>query len=233
MSDSQGVKEPRGGRSAMWTGMVGLAACLVMAVPTAAEAGVQDEIECLALNIYFEARGEPDPGRLAVGHVVMNRVSDNRYPGNVCAVVRQGGERLRNRCQFSWWCDGRSDRPRDTRAWEQSKVIARRIYWGFSDDMTEGALWYHAVYVRPAWRKVLERGRTIGRHIFYRDEAAVRAAVRTGQAPQYATMPPDKALVHQVAGADQATATNATDLKNGASGWLWILVAVEGLLRKD
>ncbi len=213
MSAGRSVKEPRGGRKVLWTGLCALAASLV--VPSPGAAGVSDEIECLALNIYFEARSEPDAGRLAVGHVVMNRVSNDRYPGNVCAVVRQGGEKVRNRCQFSWWCDGRSDRPRDRRAWKQSKAIATRIYWGFSEDMTEGALWYHAVYVRPAWRKILVRGRTIGRHIFYRDAAAAQAAVGADEAPQQAALPADEAPVLEVAGGGQASATNAADFMNG------------------
>ncbi len=224
---------PRARRRALWMGLFGFAACLVTASPGAAMTGVRDEIKCLALNIYFEARGEPDAGRLAVGHVVMNRVSDGRYPGKVCAVVRQGGERVRNHCQFSWWCDGRSDRPRDARAWEQSKAIATRIYWGFSEDTTEGALWYHAVYVRPAWRKILVPGQTIGRHVFYRDEAAVPAAARTDEAPGNAALPAGKASVLEVAGADPASETNADGLKKGASVWLWILAAVEDLLASD
>ncbi len=231
MSDGRSVKEPRGGRKVLWTGLCALAASLV--VPSPGAAGVSDEIECLALNIYFEARSEPDAGRLAVGHVVMNRVSDDRYPGKVCAVVRQGGEKVRNRCQFSWWCDGRSDRPRDRRAWGQSKAIATRIYWGLSEDITEGALWYHAVYVRPTWRKILVPGRTIGRHIFYRDAAAAQAAVGADEAPQQAALPADEAPVLEVAGAGQASATNAADLKKGASVWLWISAAVDGLLSRN
>ncbi len=127
----------------------------------------RDEINCLALNIYFEARSEPEAGRLAVGHVVMNRVSSKRFPGTVCDVVRQGGELQRYRCQFSWWCDGRSDNPRDKREWLKSSEIALAVYWGRTEDPTAGALWYHADYVKPSWRTEFERGPKIGRHIFY------------------------------------------------------------------
>ena len=126
------------------------------------------EINCLALNIYFEARSESKEGKLAVGHVVMNRVMNRRFPGTVCGVVRQGGELRRHRCQFSWWCDGRSDKPRNRREWQKSAQIALSVYWGQSEDPTDGALWYHADYVKPAWRKHFERGPKIGRHIFYR-----------------------------------------------------------------
>ena len=139
---------------------------------------IDSEINCLALTIYFEARGEPDRGKLAVGHVVLNRASSPRYPERICAVVRQGGEWPRFRCQFTWWCDGRSDDPGEVLAWKQSQAFARRIFWGLSIDPTAGALWYHAVYVKPVWRKVLGAGEAIGRHIFYpaNGGAAVRAA---------------------------------------------------------
>ncbi len=133
--------------------------------PTPAKPG--DEIKCLALNIYFEARSESEAGKLAVGHVVMNRVGSARFPGTVCDVVRQGGELRRHRCQFSWWCDGRSDTPRNKPEWLKSGEIALAVYWGRTDDPTAGALWYHADYVRPAWRKDFKRGPKIGRHIFY------------------------------------------------------------------
>jgi len=154
---------------------------LALAIPTPASAGVSvpDEIRCLALTIYFEARGEPDAGKVGVGHVVMNRVGDPKFPSRVCAVVRQGGEWPRNRCQFSWWCDGRSDKPRNHAAWKISKLIAQRIYWGFSQDPTGGALWYHATYVKPSWRKAFERGPTLGQHTFYRRTNA-RLASTTG-----------------------------------------------------
>ncbi len=128
------------------------------------------EIACLALNIYHEARGESANGRLAVAHVVMNRVADRRFPDTVCAVIRQGGERVRHRCQFSWWCDGRSDHPHHHQSWTLTKSLARDVYWGYVQDPTDGALWYHADYVSPYWRTAFQQGPTIGRHIFYKDK---------------------------------------------------------------
>ncbi len=136
--------------------------------PTVQPSQITSELYCLALNIYHEARGESEQGKHAVGHVVMNRVTDRRFPTSVCRVVRQGGERRRNRCQFSWWCDGRSDRPRNRTAWNSSLRIAQEIIVGLSSDPTDGALWYHADYVRPYWRKAFTRGPKIGQHIFYR-----------------------------------------------------------------
>ena len=128
---------------------------------------LSDEITCLAQNIYFEARSEPVDGMLAVGHVVLNRVASDRFPDTVCNVVRQGGERRRHRCQFSWWCDGRSDKPHNKDAWNAARLIAWFVYNGQTLDPTGGALWYHAVYVNPYWREAFVAGPQIGRHIFY------------------------------------------------------------------
>jgi spore germination cell wall hydrolase CwlJ-like protein len=142
---------------------------LVSATPAgAAEIDVRGELECLALTIYFEARGENKLGKLAVGHVVMNRAQNPLFPPEVCQVVRQGGEKLRYGCQFTWWCDGRSDQPRNRQAWERSKTLARAIYWDYSRDPTAGALWYHAETAQPPWRNKLTRSGKIGHHIFYR-----------------------------------------------------------------
>ncbi|MHA1599494.1 MAG: cell wall hydrolase [Alphaproteobacteria bacterium] len=139
----------------------------------------RDEISCLALNIYHEARGEPDEGKLAVGHVVMNRVLSSRFPSTVCDVVRQGGEVRRYRCQFSWWCDGRSDKPRNKKDWQSSSEFALAIYWSQTEDPTDGALWYHADYVSPNWRKDFVQGPKIGRHIFYQQRPAQYYEVAT------------------------------------------------------
>ena len=135
-------------------------------LPQPAEGQLAD-LDCLALNIYFEARNEILEGKRAVGHVVMNRVRDPVFPASVCQVIRDGGERTRNRCQFSWWCDGRSDKPLDNLAWRESREIAWDILRGANRDPTGGALWYHADYVSPAWRAEFGSGDRIGRHIFY------------------------------------------------------------------
>ncbi|MCG7880512.1 MAG: cell wall hydrolase [Candidatus Thiodiazotropha endolucinida] len=128
---------------------------------------ISKEIDCLARNIYFEARSESEQGQLAVGHVVMNRVAHEGYPDSVCAVVKQGGEKRRYRCQFSWWCDGRSDIPMNKKAWQRSQDLAEAVYRGQSKDPTDGALWYHADYVNPVWSTALVLGKKIGQHLFY------------------------------------------------------------------
>jgi spore germination cell wall hydrolase CwlJ-like protein len=132
-----------------------------------ADEPVAPEVRCLALNIYFEARSEPELGQRAVAHVVMNRVAHPGYPDTVCEVIQQGGEERLHRCQFSWWCDGQSDRPVNRKAWEQALRLAHEVFFGISEDSTDGALWYHATYVKPYWSEILLRGDKIGRHIFY------------------------------------------------------------------
>jgi N-acetylmuramoyl-L-alanine amidase len=137
--------------------------------------GADAEIGCLALTIYYEARGEPEVGKRAVGYVVMNRARSGGFPGDVCGVVQQGGER-RHQCQFSWWCDGLSDRPRDREALRQSLSLAQAIYHGCVPDPTRGALWFHSTGVKPAWSRTSGPGKRIGRHVFYRGTPEIATA---------------------------------------------------------
>lgn len=152
-----------------------LALLAAAALSRGAAAGDDDEIACLALTIYYEARGESEQGKLAVGHVVMNRIRDARFPDSVCDVVREGGEQ-RHRCQFSWWCDGLSDRPRDKPALRQSLRLAQAIYHGCLPDPTRGALWYHSTAVKPAWSGTSGPAKKIGRHVFYRGAPGIETA---------------------------------------------------------
>ncbi len=150
-------------------GVLVMVACWGQQAHARTKAKLWVEVECLALTVYFEARGEPDDGKRAVAHVVMNRVSDARFPDTVCGVVRQGGETDRYRCQFSWWCDGRGDTPANAAAWKRSADVAYWAFKGFSKDPTGGALWFHAESSSPSWRKAFQRGPKIGGHVFYRD----------------------------------------------------------------
>jgi spore germination cell wall hydrolase CwlJ-like protein len=125
------------------------------------------ELRCLALNIYHEARSEPEKGREAVAAVTLNRVKSKSFPGSVCAVVKQGGQK-RHRCQFSWWCDGRSDAPTEKAAWRKALELGRESLLGLRDDPTNGALFYHADHVRPRWSRTFHRTARIGDHIFYK-----------------------------------------------------------------
>ena len=155
-------------RTALGAGLAAsLAAASVVVLWPTPRLDLSASLDCLALNIYHEARGEPLEGKIAVGQVVMNRVGDPDFPAGVCEVVKQGGERPRDRCQFSWWCDGLSDRPDDTGAWEDSKGLAGKILAGGLEDPTRGALWYHVDLVTPDWQMDIVRRGKIGRHVFY------------------------------------------------------------------
>jgi len=124
---------------------------------------------CLAQAVYFEARGEPFEGRLAVANVVLNRVKNRRYPADVCGVIFQG-EKRRHRCQFSFACDGKADRPAKISdpAWRRAVDLARLMNAGSMRDLTDDSTHYHAVSVSPSWAKQLKKTVRIGRHQFYR-----------------------------------------------------------------
>jgi len=147
------------------------------------------ELYCLAKNIYFEAKSEPIAGQYAVADVVLNRVKDSRFPKTICEVVYEGPLReswqtkkqtdlddaeriyypIRDRCQFSWWCDGKSDNIKDGDAWRKAQEIAYRLVNDYKHrGLTEGATHYHATYVNPKWAPTLDLVGRIGTHIFYR-----------------------------------------------------------------
>jgi len=127
------------------------------------------QIKCLALNIYFESRGEPMNGQFAVAAVTMNRVKSEKFPSTVCKVVWQ-------RRQFSWTHDGKSDRPKDVKAWAQATTLAKLVYSKYlafqaenddAWDITQGALHYYAAsLVQPYWAKEIIASTSIGRHTF-------------------------------------------------------------------
>ena len=106
---------------------------------------------------------------MAVSDVVQNRVESHRYPDTVCDVIYDGGETKRHKCQFSWYCDGKADTPKNSEAWERSRKFARDFYvHGMYRGITEGSTHYHASYVKPYWAPTLDRVTRIGSHIFYR-----------------------------------------------------------------
>ncbi|MET0258459.1 MAG: cell wall hydrolase, partial [Methylobacterium sp.] len=126
------------------------------------------EQTCLANGIYFEARGETELGQAAVAQVILNRVRNPAYPKTICGVVYQNAS-WRNRCQFSFACDGIKDVIWNKRAFAAAERIA--------DAVTKGETWlpevgsathYHATYVRPRWASTMEKVDKIGLHVFYR-----------------------------------------------------------------
>lgn len=124
------------------------------------------ELECLALTVYFEGRGESPEGQAAVAHVAMNRAAAESYPDSVCRVVQQGGKVPP--CQFGWWCDRVPDAPTDQAAWLHARHVARMVLAGHRADPTGGALYFHATALDPAWSRRKVAARVIGRHVFFR-----------------------------------------------------------------
>ena len=136
---------------------------------------VSPERFCLALAIYFEARGEPRTGQWAVGRVILNRSRLKQYPKTICEVVYQNAE-LMNRCQFSFACDGKPNWIKDGRQWGEILNDASDLLncGGDCDEAAfpEGPLalstHYHSNSVKPSWAHLLHRTGQVGKHIFYR-----------------------------------------------------------------
>ena len=140
---------------------------------------------CLALNAYWEARNQDYNGMIAVNQLVMNRVPSDIYPDTPCDVIFQGPHRkswrdetvlypVRDRCQFSWYCDGKSDEvskedQEEREAWFRAVKSSWEVLDGTYDDLVDGALWYHADYVDPKWNRNKEITSIIGNHIFYKE----------------------------------------------------------------
>ena len=157
-------------RSYAIAGVVAILAAAVgsppAAVAQAASGQLSADERCLALAMYWEARNEGSEGMRAVGSVVLNRVESDDFPDTPCEVVHQGGER--SPCQFSWWCDGRSDAPRDSKRWQSAMALAAQMSRNRGDDPTRGALFFHSTAIPVPWR--VERtptARILG-HIYYR-----------------------------------------------------------------
>jgi len=131
-------------------------------------------VACLALNIYFEARDQPIDGQVAVTQVVINRVNDPRFPDNHCEVIKEGPVRnglpVIGRCQFSWYCDGLKDVPKDQDAYRWAIMIAMRVLDEGYEDFVDGSTHYHADHVSPIWSTEKTMVVKIGDHIFYRWE---------------------------------------------------------------
>lgn len=150
------------------------------------------ELDCLAKNIYHEARGESRKGQIAVAHVTLNRVHSSKFPNTICGVVHQAvyskwwleakGKKVpvRNKCQFSWYCDGKSDEIQLTnsdgipivpnvRSWAQSQEIALYTMLGEIPDNTNGATFYYNPHLAdPHWKTAFQKTVMVGNHKFMR-----------------------------------------------------------------
>jgi spore germination cell wall hydrolase CwlJ-like protein len=129
----------------------------------------QQQLDCLARNIYHEAGYEPFEGKVAVAQVTINRAESGNFPSDICKVVYQKNvvyEKVF--CQFSWYCDSASvKKPMNGPVYLESMEVAKKVLLeGFRLDGVKGALYYHADYINPGWNR--EKVTKIGHHIFYK-----------------------------------------------------------------
>jgi spore germination cell wall hydrolase CwlJ-like protein len=130
----------------------------------------RNNLDCLARNVYFEARGEPVAGMYAVAEVTMNRKASRLYPVSVCGVVyQQNWDPLRGRFvgAFSWTEFNSLPAP-SGEAWERAVQVAEAVYFRRVPPTLQGALHFHATHIKPEWAKERRQVARIGRHVFYR-----------------------------------------------------------------
>ena len=128
----------------------------------ATSASLDEQTNCLATAVYFEARGESVDGQLAVARVVMNRAASGRYPRDWCSVVKQPA-------QFSFVRHGEFPYvDANCQAWRRAEAVAELAVANIVPSVSTDVLWYHANYVAPSWRRGLQEVQQIGAHIFYR-----------------------------------------------------------------
>jgi spore germination cell wall hydrolase CwlJ-like protein len=130
------------------------------------EEPMDDAITCLARSIYWEANRKDIAEMEAIANVVMNRLGHKGFPTTICGVVKQGQEK--GACQFSWWCDGRSDNAKEEEPYSQAKEIARKALNRQLNDSTDGALYFHNRKIDPSWSNDYIRTVAVGEHIFYK-----------------------------------------------------------------
>ena len=150
----------------------------ILLFPTKVKASdANNDIYCMAQNIYFEAGNQPLAGKIAVAQVVLNRLEHPNYPTTMCDVIYQAKWKenwlgnlvpIRHQCQFSWFCDGKSDDPVDSPTWMNSLKVAADVVQGKYGDITEGSTHYHSIYVNPYWADSLNETVIINEHIFYK-----------------------------------------------------------------
>jgi len=140
----------------------------------AALMGEPVQVECLVKNIYFEARNQSAVGQFAVAHVTLNRVYSKQFPNTICGVVKDAvkdaeGRPKKNKCQFSWYCDGLPDTIHEQTTYKKLNniAIAAAVTYKLGVDLTEGSLWYHADHVTPYWASSYTMVAQIDDHIFY------------------------------------------------------------------
>ena len=173
-----GIKMSKAYKAFLYGMAFGSFLMFLLLLPSLAQASDENgETVCMAKNIYFEAGNQPLAGKVAVAQVVLNRMEHSAYGDTACDVVYQARWRenwqgkmvpIRHQCQFSWFCDGKSDEPLDTDTFFESYVIASDVIMGKYPDITEGATHYHSIMVEPYWAETLNETVQITDHIFYK-----------------------------------------------------------------
>lgn len=137
----------------------------------------KENFKCLVLNAYYEARGESRELITAVTMVVLNRSMHDFFPTKICDIIKQtkldaNGSIILNQCQFSWYCDGKSDYPRDNRAYGRVEYTTEQAVtkWFNGKDISNGATHFHSTKVNPDWANDFTRVAVIDNHIFYKME---------------------------------------------------------------
>lgn len=138
----------------------------VKAVDPAGKAPLDDAVVCLSRTLYWEAKGGGRADMEAVANVVLNRMGHGGFPDTVCGVVKQGQEQ--KHCQFSWWCDGRSDQVEEKNRYDIAKEIARKALNQQLSDRTRGAMYFHDRHVSPSWAKEYIRTAETDEFVFYK-----------------------------------------------------------------
>ena len=127
---------------------------------------METALMCMALNIFFEARSEPIQGQIAVAEVTLNRVASDDYPNTICEVVLQENSQG---CQFSWWCDGKSDLPKEHNSFQTSKSLAKLMIddGQYISVVGKNVTHYHTDDIKPYWSDDMVKVEQVGKHIFY------------------------------------------------------------------
>lgn len=120
---------------------------------------LDQELHCLAVGVYYESKGEPLAGQLAVAEVILNRTTSGRFPRSVCSVLAQRG-------QFSFVRGGKIPTPPANAQWRKAMAVAQVAHKELWESPVQDALFFHARYVSPGWKR--PRVGTVGNHIFYR-----------------------------------------------------------------
>lgn len=135
------------------------------------------EIQCLARNVHYEARGESLDGQLAVAKVTLNRTESGLFPNSVCGVVNEGKNNDRGYyvCQFSWRCESWNNPNRKFNSGDLSYQVAMDVILNYDkvDVVSDDTYWFHANHVKPSWRKHKEKIAKVDGHIFYKNKPGV------------------------------------------------------------